>query len=214
MITRLLIIIVSFFISFNTYSNTPIREVTFEKLTSKDGLSQHDVLNIFKDSRGYMWFSTLDGLNKYDGYSYKILRSNAIAGKGITSNMVRKVVEDHDGNIWVASINKDISINNTVTQEIVPICNTNETPNLITNNRINDVICDSKNRIIITTPKGISIIQRDKKGIINTQKIAAKPLAGKEIFSPYFGKLIETSRGEYLFTSEHGIYRLETDIIM
>ena len=43
MITRLLIIIVSFFISFNTYSNTPIREVTFEKLTSKDGLSQHDV---------------------------------------------------------------------------------------------------------------------------------------------------------------------------
>ena len=43
--------------------------VRFEQRTSEDGLSQNAGLNIFQDSRGYLWIGTQDGLNRYDGYS-------------------------------------------------------------------------------------------------------------------------------------------------
>ena len=48
--------------------------VRFEHLSSKDGLSQNAGLDIFQDSRGYLWFGTQDGLNRYDGYSFKVYK--------------------------------------------------------------------------------------------------------------------------------------------
>ncbi|GAB3420902.1 two-component regulator propeller domain-containing protein [Niabella aquatica] len=42
-------------------------------LGSSQGLSNNSVRAIFQDSRGFMWFGTYDGLNRYDGYEFKIL---------------------------------------------------------------------------------------------------------------------------------------------
>jgi hypothetical protein len=46
--------------------------VRFEHLTIEDGLSQNAGLAIFQDSRGYLWIGSQDGLNRYDGYAFKI----------------------------------------------------------------------------------------------------------------------------------------------
>ena len=48
----------------------------FRHITPKDGLSSHNVRRIIKDSRGYMWFGTLGGLNRYDGYNIKAYHNN------------------------------------------------------------------------------------------------------------------------------------------
>ena len=49
-------------------------QVVFEQLTTNDGLSNGTINSIFKDSRGFMWFCTDDGLNKYDGYKFTIYK--------------------------------------------------------------------------------------------------------------------------------------------
>lgn len=46
--------------------------IKFEKLSVENGMSQSSVLSIMQDSQGFMWFATLDGLNKYDGYNFKV----------------------------------------------------------------------------------------------------------------------------------------------
>ena len=49
----------------------------FDQITTKDGLSNGIIYDIMRDSYGFMWFCTEDGLNRYDGYSFKVFRSES-----------------------------------------------------------------------------------------------------------------------------------------
>ena len=61
--------------------------VPFRYLLKKDGLSQSSVFSIAQDEAGFMWFGTRDGLNKFDGYKFKIYRHsddpNSLVGNDI-----------------------------------------------------------------------------------------------------------------------------------
>ncbi len=48
---------------------------SFDKITSSQGLSQSTVLSIIQDHKGFMWLGTMDGLNRYDGYTFKVYRN-------------------------------------------------------------------------------------------------------------------------------------------
>jgi len=62
--------------------------IHFEHITTKDGLSSNRVNAILKDSKGFMWFGTQDGLNRYDGYNFKIFRNNSKDPKTLTENFI------------------------------------------------------------------------------------------------------------------------------
>jgi signal transduction histidine kinase/ligand-binding sensor domain-containing protein/DNA-binding response OmpR family regulator len=75
----------------------------FERLSTASGLSQSTVTKIIQDRRGFLWFATMDGLNRYDGHSFVVYRHdpgdpNTLSGSDITT-----VLEDEDGNLWVAA---------------------------------------------------------------------------------------------------------------
>lgn len=75
----------------------------FELLNTNDGLSQNSVQSIFCDSRGYMWFGTMDGLNRYDGYEFKIYKTQYNNPYSLTNNRIVSIWEDSRGFIWLAS---------------------------------------------------------------------------------------------------------------
>ncbi|HVW59257.1 MAG TPA: two-component regulator propeller domain-containing protein [Puia sp.] len=75
----------------------------FEHLDIDDGLSQNNVLNVLQDSRGFIWFGTRDGLNKYDGYQISIYRNEPGNKTSISNNFITGIIEDHRGYIWVAT---------------------------------------------------------------------------------------------------------------
>lgn len=78
-------------------------QVVFEQLTTNDGLSNGTINSIYHDSRGFMWFCTDDGLNKYDGYSFSIYKSEL--SDIITTQNIQfiYIVEDIYRNIWVGT---------------------------------------------------------------------------------------------------------------
>lgn len=84
------------------------QDFTFERITTKDGLSQNNVNCIFQDNRGFMWFGTNDGLNRYDGYDFKTFRLE----DGLNSNLVRYVGEDDTNNLWISTTDKGINVYN------------------------------------------------------------------------------------------------------
>lgn len=55
-------------------SITAQSNIRFDHLTVQDGLSQSAVTVIFQDKQGFMWFGTQDGLNRYDGYNFKVFK--------------------------------------------------------------------------------------------------------------------------------------------
>lgn len=78
--------------------------VQTEQLSIEDGLSNRFVRSIVQDSKGFMWFGTKNGLNRYDGYNFKLF---AERNSEIQSNFIDKVFEDADSNIWVGHAMKD-----------------------------------------------------------------------------------------------------------
>lgn len=78
-------------------------------INSTDGLSNNRINDIFQDSKGFLWFGTNDGLNRYDGYEYTVYRHEIYDPSSISSGKVNAITEDNKGNIWVAT-NKGISM--------------------------------------------------------------------------------------------------------
>ncbi|MDD4514621.1 two-component regulator propeller domain-containing protein [Massilibacteroides sp.] len=77
----------------------------FSHLGVEDGLSQISVLKIFQDSDGYLWFGTRSGLNRYDGYEFKIFRNEANNTNTLSDRYIYDINEDKEKNIWVATPN-------------------------------------------------------------------------------------------------------------
>ena len=80
------------------------RLLKFEHLATDEGLSQSTVLCMLHDSRGFMWFGTMDGLNKYDGYKFEIFRNDPGNKSGISHNHINEIIEAENGDLWIATL--------------------------------------------------------------------------------------------------------------
>ncbi len=73
----------------------------FARFDNTNGLSNNQIECIFKDSRGFMWFGTNFGLNRYDGYEVKVYKSIKNDTTSIQFNSVPDIQEDINGNLWL-----------------------------------------------------------------------------------------------------------------
>ena len=76
-------------------------QVRFERLSIDDGLSQSVVYTVEQDHLGYMWFGTQDGLNKYDGSSFRVYQHRPFDRQSLADNLVTFVAEDTSNRLWV-----------------------------------------------------------------------------------------------------------------
>ena len=86
------------FIGFSQISATRFKHVSAEQ-----GLSNTTILCIMQDSRGFMWFGTRDGLNRYDGVNVTVFKNNPHLSASIRDNFIRCIFEDADHNIWIGT---------------------------------------------------------------------------------------------------------------
>lgn len=82
----------------NAYADESIK---FKHLSRIDGMSDNQINHITRDSQGFMWFSTSQGLNRYDGYTFrKFTRGEGRMG-GMNSVFIESVQEDATGMLWI-----------------------------------------------------------------------------------------------------------------
>ncbi len=79
------------------------RSMRFQRLSTEEGLSQASGLAILQDSRGFMWFGTQNGLNRYDGYAFTLYKHDSQEPTSLAHNNVWTVCEDGSGNLWVGT---------------------------------------------------------------------------------------------------------------
>lgn len=75
----------------------------FKHLEVRNGLSHSQVNYIYKDSRGFMWFGTVSGLNRYDGYTYKLFQHNEKDTTSIIDNYISNIQEDANADLWIST---------------------------------------------------------------------------------------------------------------
>lgn len=99
---RRLIIVWSFLFGvMNLYANG-FDKLFFSQLTKADGLSDNNVECIFKDSDGFIWFGTRNGLCRYDGYEMRVFR-HTLDTASISGNRVMDICEDREGYLWIGT---------------------------------------------------------------------------------------------------------------
>ena len=79
----------------------PQMRCTFRHYSSEDGLSQNTVMSMLQDHKGVIWLATWDGINKFDGYSFKTYKASQDNQISLTNNRVDFMDEDSLGYIWV-----------------------------------------------------------------------------------------------------------------
>lgn len=70
-----------------------------------EGISQLSVMTIYQDSRGYLWFATKNGLNRFNGKEYKIYHREDGNEQSLSNNSITSITEDQEGYLWVGTSN-------------------------------------------------------------------------------------------------------------
>ena len=96
---------VLFFIALSSQGTLFARQsdIRFERLSLEQGLSQSSVFAIAQDTKGFMWFATQDGLNRYDGYTFVHFEHDDHDSTSLSDNYVTTLLCDHTGTLWAGT---------------------------------------------------------------------------------------------------------------
>ena len=95
-------------LSFNSIAIKPT--VRFEHLSIEEGLSQVTINNVMQDKQGFLWMATQDGLNRYDGYNFKVFRHSPDDPNAISNSFTRLILQDSKDRIWIGTNDSGFSL--------------------------------------------------------------------------------------------------------
>ena len=130
---------------------------SFSHFTSDDGLSQNSITAMMKDRKGYLWFGTRDGLNKFDGINFTLYNSKPDKRLSVLSNRILEIKEDNWGYVWIKTYDEMVYRLNQTTEELLRI----QKPN---GEFVNDKI-----REIYILPSGVIWLATFDKGCYKIQ---------------------------------------------
>lgn len=130
------------------------KNLTFEQLGIREGLSHSHVKGIMQDQFGMMWFATHDGLNRYDGYKFTIYRNIANDSTSLSHNNLWRIIEAKDGNIWIATWGGGVNMLDRSTGKFIHYRHDPANPNTLSEDFIYCVYEDTDGDILIGTNNG------------------------------------------------------------
>ena len=184
----------------NKLSYAQSKNLIFNNINIEQGISQSTIEAIFQDSEGYIWLGTNDGLNRYNGYEFKIYNyeeyQNSISHNGITD-----ITEDKYGNIWVNTVSGVNKIN----KKTEKISNYTEINGKIKEDSTTEIIVTKDNNILVGTYEGLNIYnsKEDRFDVILEQKDG--------ILSSCIYSIDEDINGNIWIGTELGLNKLSKD---
>ena len=194
----LMIILAVIIIKTNFSINVQAKEYNrFNNISIEDGLSQATVETMMQDSKGYIWLGTNDGLDRYNGYTFKKYSYEKGQENSLVNSYILDIKEDSEGNIWVATAAGISKIYNDG-EKVQNYTSDSESGNLSNDNTTTMLISNS-NKIYVGTAEGINLY--DKK----TDKFN---LIYPELKEEYVNSLAEDKYGNIWAGTENGLYKI------
>ncbi len=143
------------------------QDLRFERISSEivkfeRGLSQNSVKCIYQDRSGYLWIGTWDGLNRYDGYTYKPYRSISSDNPyGLLYSSVTAVLESNDGLFWMGT-EEGLTAYNRKTKKYRQFVHNQNNPNSLSHNQINALAQSRQGIIWIGTQEGLCYFDKTR----------------------------------------------------
>ena len=178
--------------------NKPVR---FDKLTTSDGLSQNRVFDIVQDNHGFIWIGTEDGLNRYDGYEFKVYKKVPSDTNSLADNVINTLHISSNGDLWAGTSFGGLSKFDYDTETFTNYISDNFDPKAISGNTIRDISEDKFGNIWIVTPRdGFDYFDIRSNTFYHMENILPKGF----LLTNRFLNIIHQDKHEYLWVGGEG----------
>ena len=175
-------------------------------LTVEDGLSHNEVTSIVQDNDGFIWIGTRGGLNRYDGYEFKVFNQIPGDSNSLVNPSIEKLFVDSKGNIWIGTKSGGVSKYNPVTGIFKNIVNNyKQDSEIISDNRVLSFYEDKNGRIWMGTwERGLFVYDEEN----NTSQLSFEVPLVNSITETTSGKIwLGTQSGLYEFIEEENLFK-------
>ncbi|HRK88748.1 MAG TPA: two-component regulator propeller domain-containing protein [Anaerolineales bacterium] len=185
------------------------KNIRFEQLSLEDGLSQSVVNAILQDNKGFLWIGTDDGLNRYDGYEFKVYKPDTNDPDSLSDRSVTDLVEDSQGYLWIATRVGGLNRYDPVSGKFTTYMHDENDEQSIADNHISTLLLD-RDGLWVGTGSGLDFFS------FETNTFTHYPIADSSLkpVSPSISALfIDSTEKLWIGTSDAGIsyYDREND---
>jgi len=177
------------------------QQMRFSRLTVNDGLSQSSVNCSFQDSRGFMWFGTQNGLNRYDGYTFKVYKQIPGDTLSLSENWVWTIYEDSRGDLWIGTFGGGACRFDRRTESFTTFRHDPEDPNSISDNTVWHFYEDPEGVLWVGANNGLNAFDREQQLFTYFEP----PGDAQNVF-----KIIPDETGRLWMNSLDGLYAFNT----
>jgi len=193
--------IVSIFTSHLVYSQDRLR---FQHIGVEHGLSEPSILAMIQDKKGFIWIATQNGLNRFDGYEFKIYQWSHTDNGSISDNFVTSIFEDSEGIIWVGTRNGFNSFNPAM-QKFIKYFNDENDDSTISHNYVTSIVEDKLGFLWIgTAGGGIDRFNRKTKKFTSIKSLSED---SDKIYSSFINQIIVDHLGHLWVASGSARFR-------
>ncbi|CAL66667.1 two-component system sensor histidine kinase/response regulator hybrid [Christiangramia forsetii KT0803] len=203
--------IISLLLFFGCYLNLSAQnQISFERISTNDGLSQSDINAIYQDKTGFIWFGTHDGLNKFNGYNFTVYKPKKDENS-ISSNLIFSITGDKKGNLWIGTTGSGLNFFDKTTDKFTTYRNDKKDANSLSNDHITCLFLDKKGRLWIGTRDGLNLLDlRKSKNEYRFQRFYIEKDKGSPENNTIYS-IFEDSSGEIWAGGQIGLYKLKSN---
>ncbi len=210
----LILILISFT---NIWGFSQKNQTLFHQLTTENGLSNNSITCVFKDSKGFIWIGTIDGLNRYDGYNFTVFKHISSDSLSISDNFISTVVEDSKGNLWIGTQGGGLNKYNPVLNRFTSFFNDINDSTSLPSNFIfhhNSMLLDNDTLLWIGTNNGLCCLNlktnKFKRFALNYQNFPQNTFSDVRIIFDGLNNIlwIGTNNGLIKFSKTKGILKV------
>ncbi len=148
--------ILSFLPIFSFAYTAQSQTIKFDQLSVEKGLSMANIWDIHQDKLNFIWVATEDGLNMYEGYSFKVFKNNPADSSSLSNNNIQCIIEDSLGNLWIGT-RGGINFYNREKDSFERFVATKDKSGSVSSNMIESLLLDSEGNLWIGTENGLNL---------------------------------------------------------
>lgn len=133
--------------------------VVFQSLDIDDGLSQMTASAMLEDRRGFLWIGTQSGLNRFDGYAFRVYRRDFRNPDSLPGDYILDLAEGPDGRIWIATMSNGLAVYDPELDRFDRYRHDPQRASSLRQNRLNAVAVDDQGAVWVGTSRGLSRLQ-------------------------------------------------------
>ncbi|MFA9392931.1 MAG: two-component regulator propeller domain-containing protein [Prolixibacteraceae bacterium] len=174
-------------------------KLKFNYLTTSDGLSNNYVTDVLEDDNGFLWFSTSDGLNKWNGYELEIFKNNPEDTNSLSSNFIITLDQDFNNNIWIGTNQAGLVRYNLSNEKFYRYISQLSIANAVQSTYIRKIVVSADSVVWVATDLGLSMYQPETDDF---KRIRFDSNSSQEIIN----NIVVQQNGNVVFQTSSGVF--------